>query len=108
MDCFVSVSFPANHPSLPGHFPHNPVVPGVLLLTEVLNALRLWKGRAVTVLGISTVKFFSPLPPDQSVEIGFEPRSEESVFFECHSGAHLISSGVIEIEGTGKEVSSRP
>jgi len=29
-----------DHPSLPGHFPGNPVVPGVVILEEVLEAIR--------------------------------------------------------------------
>ena len=36
----VSRTISANHPSLPGHFPGAPLVPGVLILDEVLAALR--------------------------------------------------------------------
>ena len=36
-------SITADHPSLPGHFPDAPLVPGVLILDEVLAALRDWQ-----------------------------------------------------------------
>jgi 3-hydroxyacyl-[acyl-carrier-protein] dehydratase len=29
----------ADHPSLPGHFPGTPIVPGVVILDEILAAL---------------------------------------------------------------------
>ena len=33
----------ANHPSLPGHFPGAPLVPGVVILDEVIAALAEWR-----------------------------------------------------------------
>ena len=32
-------TIPDDHPSLPGHFPGHPVVPGVVLLDRVLQAI---------------------------------------------------------------------
>jgi len=34
----------ADHPSLPGHFPGTPVVPGVVVLDHVLQATQRWQG----------------------------------------------------------------
>lgn len=57
---------PADHPSLPGHFPGRPIVPGVLLLDRVLEALQRRTGRASA--RVSQVKFVSALRPDETAQ----------------------------------------
>jgi 3-hydroxymyristoyl/3-hydroxydecanoyl-(acyl carrier protein) dehydratase len=59
-------SVPATHPSLAGHFPGQPVVPGVLLLDHVVEALETATGRGVTRL--QRVKFLSALAPGEVVQ----------------------------------------
>jgi 3-hydroxymyristoyl/3-hydroxydecanoyl-(acyl carrier protein) dehydratase len=53
----------AGHPSLPGHFPGRPLVPGVLLLDHVLQAVSRLTGQDVTRL--RQVKFTSALLPGE-------------------------------------------
>lgn len=57
-----SLIIPADHPTLPGHFPGAPVVPGALLLQLILDACMEEGGRPT---GFRQVKFLSPLLPDQ-------------------------------------------
>ncbi|PYI54096.1 MAG: hydroxymyristoyl-ACP dehydratase, partial [Verrucomicrobia bacterium] len=53
-----------DHPSLPGHFPGTPIVPGVVILDEIVAALTEWrKDSHLTV--IRAVKFLVPLRPEQ-------------------------------------------
>lgn len=54
---------PADHPSLPGHFPGQPIVPGVLLLDHVLVALQ--QATVRRVVRLQQVKFTSALRPDE-------------------------------------------
>jgi 3-hydroxymyristoyl/3-hydroxydecanoyl-(acyl carrier protein) dehydratase len=54
---------PADHPSLPGHFPGNPIVPGVLLLDCVGAGLEQATGRRMA--SVPKVKFASVLRPDE-------------------------------------------
>lgn len=54
---------PAAHPSLAGHFPGNPVVPGVLLLDHVVARLSAMVGR--DMVRIQRVKFSSVLKPGE-------------------------------------------
>lgn len=60
VDCSVS----ADHPSLPGHFPGLPIVPGVLLLDRVLDGVQQITGRRVGRL--ERVKFVAALRPAEA------------------------------------------
>jgi 3-hydroxyacyl-[acyl-carrier-protein] dehydratase len=53
-----------DHLSLPGHFPGRPIVPGVLLLDQLLNAVTREFGQPVERL--QQVKFGAALLPDET------------------------------------------
>ncbi len=59
---------PADHPCLPGHFPGQPIVPGVVVLDRVLAAIEAQHG-ALGPLRMPQVKFLQPLLPEQRVQI---------------------------------------
>lgn len=73
---------PQDHPSLAGHFPGNPIVPGVVILDEVVNAL-LQVEHARSLRGIPSVKFTAPLRPGQAFLIRFGALTGERVNFRC-------------------------
>lgn len=56
-----------SHPSLRGHFPGRPIVPGVLLLDEVIGIAERATGRLVT--GVRDVKFMLALHPDEEAHV---------------------------------------
>jgi 3-hydroxyacyl-[acyl-carrier-protein] dehydratase len=85
----------ADHPSLPGHFPGNPVVPGVVLLDAVAGALRRWSGHRVQ--GLPQVKFLLPLLPGQSAQIELSLIAQGRVRFAVRCAERLIASGDLEI-----------
>lgn len=53
----------ADHPALQGHFPGNPIVPGVVLLDAVIANVELATGRGIA--RIEQAKFHSALRPDE-------------------------------------------
>jgi 3-hydroxymyristoyl/3-hydroxydecanoyl-(acyl carrier protein) dehydratase len=55
-----------SHPALTGHFPGNPIVPGVVLLERVAAALRAWRGERIEKLD---AKFVQPLLPGEDAMI---------------------------------------
>lgn len=89
----MQFSIPADHPALPGHFPGKPVVPGVLILDRVLDAIQAQYG-ATQLLRLPQVKFLQPLLPEQSASVelqGDAPRWRFRV--QRDADAVLIASG---------------
>lgn len=61
---------PADHPSLPGHFPGRPLVPGVVLLDCVLDAVQAaCPSLACAKLRLPQVKFLQPLLPGEPATV---------------------------------------
>lgn len=82
------------HPSLPGHFPGNPVVPGVVLLEEVLLSLAGWRPDS-RVDGFQNVKFLRPVRPDQRFRIELEQSGSTTVTFKYSTEEYTLGSGII-------------
>ncbi len=85
----------ASHPALAGHFPGNPVVPGVVILDEVLQAAGVFLGRPVRTTGLPSVKFSAPLAPEEEFEIVFDRKDDGRVGFVVRSGAQAFATGVL-------------
>lgn len=87
----------ACHPSLPGHFPGRPVVPGVVLLDAVVAALERRLGTGVRVCALPQVKFLQPLLPGESARIELSLDGTR-VRFRIARGETLVASGDFEVE----------
>lgn len=70
-------TIPADHPCLPGHFPGQPIVPGVVVLDRVLAAIEAQHG-ALGALRMPQVKFLQPLLPEQTARIELQRLSDAS------------------------------
>ncbi len=81
------------HPSLPGHFPDNPIVPGVVILEEVLEQIWQSVDEPLVLSKIPTVKFHSPLRPNESLQLTFNILPDHLVTFSCQVGSRRIASG---------------
>ena len=96
----------ADHPSLPGHFPGAPLVPGVVILDEVLAALR-DRHKDCQLTAIRAVKFLQPLKPEQPFTIGLSASTDgaSKVNFCCHIEGRLIVEGQLEVYWGAKVIS---
>ena len=73
------------HPCLAGHFPGQPIVPGVVLLDEIAAAL------GITPAGFASVRFSRPVRPGDAVEvIGEGPRFSAQV-----DGAVVVQGTIV-------------
>jgi len=89
---------PTDHPSLAGHFPGAPIVPGVVVLDEVAAALAEWR-KDSRLTGVTSVKFIAPIKPGQSFVIGFDPTNtaENQIDFCCRVDGRVVVEGRLEI-----------
>ena len=90
-----------DHPALPGHFPGRPVVPGVVLLDRVLEAVEREAG-PLRALALPQVKFLQPLLPGERARIELEPVAPAPVArwrFRVLRGEATIASGEIVADG---------
>ena len=90
-----------DHPALAGHFPGHPVVPGVLVLDEVIETLRHRYGQDLVVIGLPAVKLSSPLKPEEPLMITIEPEDPNTAAFTCRTGDRLVASGSIRFRLPG-------
>ncbi len=89
----MEFSIAPDHPSLPGHFPGHPVVPGVVVLERVVEAIEARHG-PLGAMRLPQVKFVQPLLPGETARIvleGAPPRCR----FRVLRGDVLLASGEV-------------
>lgn len=91
----------ANHPALAGHFPGQPVVPGVVLLDAVCAAVR--TREPLTLRSIPVAKFLNPVLPDERIEVRLQFTPAEPgavrVDFQGLRAASVVFEGTFVLAG---------
>jgi 3-hydroxyacyl-[acyl-carrier-protein] dehydratase len=86
----------ASHPSLPGHFPGRPIVPGVLLLDQVISRAERWLGRRLSIGTLAQAKFTQALLPNEEATLSLT-FSEPELKFEIYKGSDRIAQGSFKL-----------
>ena len=89
----VRLCVPSEHPALPGHFPGNPLVPGVVVLERVAAALKAWRG---TMVGKLDVKFVQPLRPGEEATIALDDDGARVRFEVRRAGGGVLARGTLQ------------
>jgi 3-hydroxyacyl-[acyl-carrier-protein] dehydratase len=100
----LMLQFSANHPCGAGHFPGNPIIPGALLLDEVLASIATdldidgWSWR------VKSAKFPQAVRPGDLVHINYTRAANGEIRFECSVSNNKVMSGIavnspVAIEG---------
>lgn len=99
------VDIAVDHPAFDGHFPGQPVLPGVVLLAQVIEAARTDPALAAC-LGespcVDVVKFLAPVLPGARLAVRFR-RLPRGLDFFVDDDDHLAASGRLSNDGpTGR------
>lgn len=92
MNC-IDIVIPHDHPSVAGHFPGNPIVPGALLLSEVIRAWENVIAAPLENMTVKVAKFLSPTRPGDTASVQFERLDSCSVKFQCAVDGTMVLSG---------------
>lgn len=85
--------FPLDHAAAQGHFPGNPIIPGAVLLSEVLLAIETDLGRNLRPCRIEAAKFVHPVRPGDRVSIDYSGSGESGIRFRCTTGGKAVLAG---------------
>lgn len=91
----MQFSISADHPCLPGHFPGHPLVPGVVVLEQVLLAVAAGHGADIACLRLPQVKFLAPLYPGQPAEVQLQGQAPRFKFQVSGAGGLLVRGEVV-------------
>jgi len=89
------VAIAADHPAFDGHFPGQPLLPGVALMAEVMEAAHARPALAACIGSAPTLavtKFLAPVRPGATLAIDFRV-GPTAVAWTVHEGERLAASG---------------
>ncbi len=84
-----------DHPAYEGHFPGHPILPGVVILAEVMAAIEALTASAPAQWEISNAKFLDPVKPGTALTLIHEVLDSGSVRFEVRSPDGIVANGTL-------------
>jgi 3-hydroxymyristoyl/3-hydroxydecanoyl-(acyl carrier protein) dehydratase len=99
MDELTTLTITAGHPALAGHFPGAPVLPGVVLLDEIVRVVEgegaggRWR--------IGTAKFVRLVHAGDTLTLGHERLPNGSIRFNVRCAGERVAHGVLVPDGPG-------
>jgi 3-hydroxymyristoyl/3-hydroxydecanoyl-(acyl carrier protein) dehydratase len=84
----------ADHPTAPGHFPGNPIIPGALMLDHVVAAIA--GAQDFDAVQIKSTKFLQPVRPGERIALRWQAHPG-GIKFECNVAGQntLVMTGLV-------------
>ena len=97
----AAVRFPGDSDWFSGHFPGNPIVPGIALIalaTEAVIETERREGRSIVITGLRRVRFRLPVQPEDELTLEVarvrDRQGSAYSFALCHAG-EAVCSGIL-------------
>ena len=91
----TTLTIAAEHPALTGHFPGAPILPGVVLLDEIVCAVESEGRVAGKLWRIGAAKFVRPVRPGETLTLAHERLPDGSIRFSVSRGGEPVARGVL-------------
>ena len=95
----ASVEMTQDSPWFSGHFPGEPILPGVAQLGMVFDAIRQSSNQSLKISGVSRVRFKQIVRPNDRLQIMAKPVEGNSgaYSFRMMVGKELVCSGIVTV-----------
>jgi len=96
----ADIHVPSDSPWFDGHFPEEPILPGVAQIGMVFDAIKKAHNHELTVSSVRRVRFKGMIRPDDRLNIVATPLKQEtgSYSFRIMIQDETVSSGVMAVE----------
>jgi 3-hydroxyacyl-[acyl-carrier-protein] dehydratase len=84
-----------DHPAFAGHFPAYPVLPGAILLDEMLKAIELARGIDLRGWHIRSAKFLHAVRPGETLVLEHEAAAPGLIHFAIRIENRKVTRGVL-------------
>jgi 3-hydroxyacyl-[acyl-carrier-protein] dehydratase len=84
---------PVDHPAFAGHFPGQPIVPGVLLLDRAVLFAENLLARKLESWQVGNAKFLSPVLPGEVLTYVLQTKASGSITFIARAAGRDVASG---------------
>ena len=96
----TTITLNPTHDIFKGHFPGQPVVPGVCMMQMVKEVLEGYADKKLRLIKADNVKFLSFIDPEQHGQVGLEIKVAE-VDGQIKADAQLVNEGIVFLKFKG-------
>ena len=91
-------------PWFSGHFPDEPILPGVAQLAMALDGIKKLNQKSLRISGVKKVRFKQVIKPDDKLRITVTPHKKDalSYLFRIMVNGELASNGILMVEESDK------
>lgn len=93
----IPLEIAADHPAFAGHFPGEPIVPGVVLLDESLSTVAGHLGVGLAGCTVVSAKFLSPARPGETLVLALAAGTDGRWRLDVRSGERALASAVLAL-----------